>query len=94
LIPDCELSQVYAVGNAAGDGARIALLNRHKRQEAQQIAHWIRYIETAVDPDFQTEFVHAIHIPNKVDKFPHLAGLLPEEPIVVETGRERRRRRN
>lgn len=93
LIPDCALDQVHAVGNAAGDGARIALLNRHKRQEAQQIAHWIRYVETAVDPDFQTQFVHAIHIPNKVDAFPHLEGLLPPEPVVTETGRERRRRR-
>ncbi|MCB0037673.1 MAG: DUF4445 domain-containing protein, partial [Anaerolineales bacterium] len=35
LIPDCELSKVTAVGNAAGDGARIALLNKAKRQEAQ-----------------------------------------------------------
>ncbi len=33
LIPDCELDRVYAVGNAAGDGARIALLNIEKRNE-------------------------------------------------------------
>lgn len=52
LIPDCDLGKVYAVGNAAGDGARIALLNRHKRIEAQEIARWVRYIETAVDPEF------------------------------------------
>jgi uncharacterized 2Fe-2S/4Fe-4S cluster protein (DUF4445 family) len=94
LIPDCDLDKVYAVGNAAGDGARIALLNCHKRVEAQEIAHWVRYIETAVDPDFQTEFVNAIHIPHKQDPFPHLAGLLPAAPVIVEPGRERRRRRS
>jgi uncharacterized 2Fe-2S/4Fe-4S cluster protein (DUF4445 family) len=93
LIPDCDLEKVYAVGNAAGDGARIALLNCDKRQEAQDIAHWIRYIETAVDPDFQTEFVSAIHMPNKNDPFPHLAGILPETPLVAATSRARRRRR-
>jgi uncharacterized 2Fe-2S/4Fe-4S cluster protein (DUF4445 family) len=77
LIPDCELEKVYAVGNAAGDGARIALLNREKRAEAQKIAQWIKYIETAVDPEFQNEFVGAIHIPHATDAFPHLAGILP-----------------
>lgn len=92
LIPDCNLEMVYAVGNAAGDGARIALLNRHKRLEAQRIAHWIKYIETAVDPDFQTEFVNAIHLPNKTDAFPHLEGILPAQDSAAEPGRERRRR--
>jgi uncharacterized 2Fe-2S/4Fe-4S cluster protein (DUF4445 family) len=83
------------VGNAAGDGARIALLNREKRKEAQTVAHWVKYVETAVDPDFQNEFVGAIHLPHASDPFPHLAGLLPEEPEqVVVNGRQRRRRRN
>lgn len=78
LVPDCELGRVAAVGNAAGDGARIALLNRQKRAEAQQIAHQVRYVETAVDPDFQTEYVAAIHMPHATDPFPHLAGILPD----------------
>lgn len=94
LIPDCRLDKVYAVGNAAGDGARIALLNVNKRQEAQGIAHWIKYIETAVDPDFQTQFVSAIHIPNQTDTFPHLADILPHTPVTVaEDPKTRRRRR-
>jgi uncharacterized 2Fe-2S/4Fe-4S cluster protein (DUF4445 family) len=79
LIPSCALDKVGAVGNAAGDGARIALLNRHKRQEAQEIAHWVKYIETAVAPSFQEEFVKAIHLPHASDPFPHLEGLLPIE---------------
>src|SRR3970040_297989 len=40
LIPDCDLSRVTAVGNAAGDGARIALLNRQARLEATRWARW------------------------------------------------------
>ncbi len=92
LIPDCDLAQVYAVGNAAGDGARIALLNRTKRAEAQEIARWVKYIETAVDPDFQNEFVGAIHIPHATDLFPTLAGLLPPKiEISPEAGRRTRR---
>ncbi|MGH2522072.1 MAG: ASKHA domain-containing protein, partial [Anaerolineales bacterium] len=48
MIPDCELSKVVAVGNAAGDGARIALLNRDARQEAARLAHWVEHVQTAV----------------------------------------------
>lgn len=93
LIPDCQLEKVYAVGNAAGDGARIALLNRFKRQQAGEIVHRVKYIETAVDPDFQDEFVKAMHLPHKVDLFPHLDGILPEVTAAVPRQRERRRRR-
>jgi uncharacterized 2Fe-2S/4Fe-4S cluster protein (DUF4445 family) len=93
LIPDCELDSVYAIGNAAGDGARIALLNREMRREAQQIAHKIKYIETAVDPEFQEEFVSALHIPHAKDSFPHLEDLLPDAPAKEVRGRERRHMR-
>lgn len=93
LFPDCDLKNVYAVGNAAGDGARIALLNREKRIEAQRISAEVRYIETAVDPEFQDEFVAAIHIPHARDTFPHLAGQLPDPLVVVNNGERKRRRR-
>lgn len=93
LIPDCDLTKVTAVGNAAGDGARIALLNRHKRQEAWEIARWVRSIEIAMDPHFQEEFVAAMHIPHATDPFPHLDGLLPQvEAVPLPRGRERRSR--
>jgi uncharacterized 2Fe-2S/4Fe-4S cluster protein (DUF4445 family) len=90
LIPDCDVNKVYAVGNAAGDGARIALLNRDRRREAQQAARWIEHVQTAVEPTFQAEFVAAMHLPHMHDLFPHLAGVLPEH-VAVEGGRERRR---
>ncbi len=93
LIPDCELSKVAAVGNAAGDGARIALLNRTKRAEAQDIAHQVRYVETAVDPDFQAEYVAAIHIPHASDAFPHLDGLLPDRTVAAPAPRPQIRSR-
>ncbi len=93
LIPDCDLEKVVAVGNAAGDGARIALLNREKRQEAVAISRWVTYVETAVDPDFQNEFVGAIHLPHASDTFPHLEGILPEQTAVANRPDRQRRRR-
>jgi len=90
LFPDCDLENVHAVGNAAGDGARIVLLNREKRLEAQQISRQVRYIETAVDQNFQDEFVKAIHLPHQEDSFPHLSDNLPPD---AETAPARRARR-
>jgi uncharacterized 2Fe-2S/4Fe-4S cluster protein (DUF4445 family) len=95
LYPDCDLAKVSAVGNAAGDGARIALLNKHRREASAQAARDVHYIETAIDPHFQEEFVNAMHMPNMHDAFPHLQaiGALPDKiGEVVEDERARRRR--
>jgi uncharacterized 2Fe-2S/4Fe-4S cluster protein (DUF4445 family) len=77
LIPDCDLEKVVAVGNAAGDGARIALLNKGQRLEASRLAKWDQHIQTAVDPNFQNEFVAAMAMPHASDPYPHLEGLIP-----------------
>src|SRR5262245_31696104 len=55
LYPDCDLSQVYPVGNAAGDGARIALLSKARRREAAGLARRVEYIGAALATDFQGE---------------------------------------
>ena len=77
MFPDCDLKNVYAVGNAAGDGARIALLNREKRTEAGEIARKVEYLELTLEEDFQKEFMEALHIPHMKDPFPHLKGMIP-----------------
>ena len=72
LIPDCELENVELAGNAAGTGARIALLNVAARREIETVVHGIEKIETAVEPKFQEYFVDAMAFPNKNDTFPKL----------------------
>jgi len=94
LIPDCDLSRVTAVGNAAGDGARIALLNRQARLEAERLAGWVEHVQIATDPAFQDTFVAALALPHASDPFPHLEGLLPEPaPALVAPGGRRRQAR-
>ena len=63
MIPDCDLDQVSSAGNAAGTGARIALLNRASRNEIEKRARLIEKVETAVDANFQQHFVDAMGIP-------------------------------
>jgi len=78
MFPDCDLKNVYAVGNAAGEGARIALLNTDKRVEAEEIARKVEYVELTIEQDFQKEFIEAMHIPHMKDPFPHLKGILKD----------------
>jgi uncharacterized 2Fe-2S/4Fe-4S cluster protein (DUF4445 family) len=94
LIPDCDLSKVASAGNAAGTGARIALLNLAARAEIEGVVRHIDKIETAIEPDFQRHFVAAMAFPNKEDAFPNLAqriALPPRKEPSGEGGRRRRR---
>lgn len=77
LFPDCDRENVYAVGNAAGDGARIALLNVDKRDEADYWARRVEYVELTLEPNFNRIFTKALTFPHAEDKFPHLKDLLP-----------------
>ncbi|MCO5146117.1 MAG: ASKHA domain-containing protein [Aquamicrobium sp.] len=80
LIPDCDLAEVKAVGNAAGTGAMMALLNRGHRREIEETVTRIEKIETALEPHFQQLFVNAMAMPNKVDPFPKLAAAVKLPP--------------
>jgi uncharacterized 2Fe-2S/4Fe-4S cluster protein (DUF4445 family) len=79
MFPDCDLENVYSVGNAAGDGARVALLDVDKRKEADEIARQVEYIELTVESDFDKVFSKAMWLPHMKDEFPHLKHLLPEK---------------
>jgi uncharacterized 2Fe-2S/4Fe-4S cluster protein (DUF4445 family) len=96
LIPDCPLENVSSVGNAAGNGARIALLDRNARQEIEQAVRRVQKVETAVEPRFQEHFVEAMAIPHRTDPYPELAGAVdlpkPNEVENVSSGKGRRRR--
>ncbi|MFN8830322.1 MAG: ASKHA domain-containing protein [Labrys sp. (in: a-proteobacteria)] len=98
LVPDCDLAKVGSAGNAAGTGARIALLNAASRNEIEDVVKRIEKIETAIEPSFQAHFVGAMAIPHKSDPFPNLEtalGIVFKRGTGTEgdTGRGRERRR-
>ena len=94
LIPDCDLEQVTSAGNAAGAGARMALLDRNARLEIAAIIAKAERIETAVAEDFQAHFVGAMGLPHQSDPFPNLFSVVaPPEAKVVESGDAPKRRR-
>jgi uncharacterized 2Fe-2S/4Fe-4S cluster protein (DUF4445 family) len=100
MIPDCDLAKVVSAGNAAGTGARIALLNLKARDEISRVVRSVEKVETAVEPLFQQHFVEAMAIPHKTAVYPNLrkAVTLPPPKEVVaaggdDGGRRARRRR-
>jgi len=95
MLPDCDLEQVSAAGNAAGTGARIALLNRFSRTEIEVRVREIEKIETALDEEFQQNFIDAMGIPHSTHPYPILRGAvnLPASSRAGTTATDKRRRR-
>jgi uncharacterized 2Fe-2S/4Fe-4S cluster protein (DUF4445 family) len=98
MIPDCDLRKVTSAGNAAGTGARIALLQLRARDEISRVVRSVEKVETAVEPMFQQHFVEAMALPHKTAPYPNLRAVvgLPEPKeagVAGEEGGRRRRRR-
>jgi len=93
MIPDCDLEQVSSAANAAGTGARIALLNRASRGQIEERVRQVEKVETSIDENFQRHFVEAMGIPHAVDAYPMLSRAISlPEPSSPKTGSRRKRR--
>jgi len=92
MIPDCPLESVSSAGNAAGTGARIALLDRESRALIQRRVTEVEKIETAVEERFQQHFVAALAIPHETDPFDDLRQVvtLPADDTDTDGRRSRR----
>ena len=62
MLPPLPLDRFRQVGNAAGMGAKMALLSSSARLEARKIAQRVEYLELTTVPDFNRIFMKAISI--------------------------------
>ena len=100
MIPDVPFELVTSAGNAAGSGARIALIDKSQRAAIEHTVRQIEKIETAIEPKFQEHFVNASGIPNSDDPFTLLRATVALPDVNFNTGggdgagggRRRRRR--
>ena len=81
MIPDCDLANVTSAGNAAGTGARIALLDSRSRATIEKLVSQVEKIETAIEPLFQEHFVAAMAIPHKTADYTHLRKVVDLPPL-------------
>jgi uncharacterized 2Fe-2S/4Fe-4S cluster protein (DUF4445 family) len=96
MIPDCDLFNVSSAGNAAGTGARIALLDSDSRKTIEQLVHRVEKIETAIEPKFQAHFVAAMGLPHSTEPYTQLRKVvtLPAaKPPAARAGASARSRR-
>jgi len=95
MIPDCDLAQVSSAGNAAGTGARIALLDNASRRTIEELVRRVEKIETAIEPKFQAHFVAAMGIPHSTAANPWLSQVvnLPQQKAATPRAGAKGRRR-
>jgi uncharacterized 2Fe-2S/4Fe-4S cluster protein (DUF4445 family) len=62
MLPSLPLSRFHQVGNAAGMGAKLALVSKAMRIDAQSLASKVRYIELAGAPQFGDTFIQACYL--------------------------------
>jgi len=62
MLPPLPLESFKQVGNAAGTGARLALISKSEREKAKQIARQDGYIELAKVPNFHRKFAEATYL--------------------------------
>jgi uncharacterized 2Fe-2S/4Fe-4S cluster protein (DUF4445 family) len=62
MLPPLPLDRFQQVGNAAGMGARLALISTAQRAKAAEIADRAEYIELTNSDEFATEFARAMYL--------------------------------
>jgi uncharacterized 2Fe-2S/4Fe-4S cluster protein (DUF4445 family) len=69
LVPPVDVERIIAVGNSAGEGAKIALLSYRERQVAFELPSRIEYIELSGRSDFNDSFISVLGFP-KLERVP------------------------
>jgi len=73
MIPDIPNEKIFQIGNAAGIGAQICLLNKDFRIKAEKLLKVIKYVEISTKKEFQKEFAEAMYFPHfNLNYFPSL----------------------
>ena len=63
LIPKVDLTKILSLENAALTGAKMVLISKRHRQNANKLSKKIRYLELAANVEFNKEFIKALPLP-------------------------------
>ncbi len=63
MFPNVQLRKIRQVGNAAGVGAKMILISKKQRANAEKIAKKIRYLELVVFSGFNNHFINSMQFP-------------------------------
>ena len=63
LLPTTLKDRIQSIGNAAGEGAKIALLNKDELAQTVRLSQQVEFLELAAIPEFQDCFVDELEFP-------------------------------
>jgi uncharacterized 2Fe-2S/4Fe-4S cluster protein (DUF4445 family) len=63
LVPPVPVERIKAVGNAASEGAKMALLSFRERELAFELAAFVEYVELSGATDFNERFIRNLAFP-------------------------------
>ncbi|MDD1755759.1 MAG: ASKHA domain-containing protein [Methanomassiliicoccales archaeon] len=73
LFPEVPLERIKGIGNAAGSGAKMALMSKRLRLKASALAKELTYVELAAQQDFEDRFYASLYFPHlDWSKFPEV----------------------
>jgi uncharacterized 2Fe-2S/4Fe-4S cluster protein (DUF4445 family) len=71
LFPELPIEKILFMGNLAGTGAKMTLISKELREDAEKISKKVTYYELGVDPDFQAEYIRSLDLPYaNLEKYP------------------------
>ena len=77
MLPDSPLNRFTFLGNTSITGAYLCLLSEELRNEAEEIASRMTYVELSVSRSFMDEYMSALFLPHTdINQFPTVAALL------------------
>ncbi len=65
LYPECNLDKVKSIGNAAGTGAKLSIMSKEKKREAEKIPELVEFFEIAGTEKFRKNFMESMYLPHK-----------------------------
>jgi len=77
LLPELDLDRIVPIGNAAGTGAKMALMNKDERLKANEISRRVSFLDLATHPRFIKEYKDSMYLPYKdLSKYPRTSEVL------------------
>ena len=67
MIPPCLLEKIVPIGNAAGDGAKMAALSKEDMARGCRMAEETEFLELASLPEFQDCYVDCLSFEEEED---------------------------
>lgn len=81
MLPDLPKDRFEYLGNTSIKGTYLCTLSRKMREEAEEIAKKMTYLELSVSRSFMDEYVSGLFLPHtNIDAFPNASKLMKNQP--------------